>query len=120
MKKTFLFLLLPVFMIIGSCNRLDEDDVMEIVMSGETEKLPILKQQLVLVDDISIDSMRLIVSDEPMSGHLYTTWTTGGESKQIIVVVDQIHRSKDHKGYIEWLTYWDDAAKAYLMKSVFD
>lgn len=74
-----------------------------------------LKQQLFFIDEMSIDSMRLVVFDEPMSGYLYTTWTSKGKAVPIIVAVNEICRSKEHKGYIQWNTEWESAAKAYMM-----
>ena len=68
-----------------------------------------------------------------MSGYLYTTWNyivkytkyptyaeiwKGNYSpkeieeqreKQIIVSVDNIHQSKERKGYVEWETDWSSA-----------
>lgn len=118
MKKTIFLLLLPILMGFCSCSRLTPDESQETVIAGVKDQVPLILQQLFFVDNISVDSMRIIVDQEPMSGYLYTTWTTKGISTPIIVNVTDIHRSKEAKGYIEWTADWELAAKAYLMNSL--
>lgn len=115
MKKNTLLLLLTILFFCGSCNRITPEKAIEAVVTGEKDRLPLLEQQLFFIDKISIDSMRLVVIDEPMSGYLYTTWTSKGKAVPIIVAVSEISRSKEHKGYIEWNTDWESAANAYMM-----
>lgn len=118
MKKLLFLLLLPILMGFCSCSRLNPEEVKETVIHGVQDQVPLIVQQLFFVDDISVDSMRIIVDQEPMSGYLYTTWTTKGISTPIIVNVTEIHRSKEAKGYIEWMADWESAGKAFLMKSM--
>ena len=118
MKKTLLFLLLAILIGFCSCKRLTPEEAKETVIAGVKDQVPMLVQQLFFVDDISIDSMRIVVDQEPMSGYLYTTWTTKGISSPVIVNVSDIQRSKEAKGYIEWMADWESAGKAYLMNTL--
>lgn len=118
MKKTLLFLLLAILIGFCSCKRLAPEEAQETVIAGVKDQVPMLVQQLFFVDDISIDSMRIVVDQEPMSGYLYTTWTSKGISSPIIVNVSDIKRSKEAKGYIEWMADWESAGKAYLMNTL--
>ena len=118
MKKTLFLLLLPILIGLCSCSRLTAEEAQEAVTRGVKDQVPFLVQQLFFVDDISVDSMRIIVNQEPMSGYLYTTWKTKDISTPVIVNVTDIHRSKEAKGYIEWTADWESAAKAYLMNSM--
>ena len=117
MKKNYLFLLIPLMIGMSACkSSLNPDDAKAAVMSGERNHLPMLIQQLSIVDEITIDSMQILVDSEPMSGYLYTTWTKGKRSTPIIIEVDDIQQSAEHKGYIEWRADWENARKAYLKK----
>lgn len=118
MKKTLLFLLLAILIGFCSCKRLTPEEAKETVIAGVKDQVPMLVQQLFFVDDISIDSMRIVVDQEPMSGYLYTTWTTKGISSPVIVNVSDIQRSKEAKGYIEWMADWESAGKAYMMNTL--
>lgn len=119
MKKTLFLLLLPVLIGFYSCNRLTPEDAKSSVIAGAKDQVPLLLQQLFYVDDIIVDSMRIVVDQEPMSGYLYTTWTTKNNTSPIIVNVTDIRRSKEAKGYIEWTADWESAAKAYFVNSLF-
>ena len=111
MKRILFLLLLPILMGLYSCSRLTPEEAKASVIAGVKDQVPLLVQQLIFIDDISVDSMRIVVDQEPMSGYLYTTWTTKDDSKHIIVNVTA-------KGYIEWTADWESAAKAYLMNSM--
>lgn len=81
MKKYIFFL--SVFFVLASCSsKLKPEDAQQIVLNGERENLPLMIQTMSTmgVDDITIDSLVLIVRDEPMSGLLYTTWTSSREN----------------------------------------
>ena len=81
MKKYIFFL--SVFFVLVSCSsKLKPEDAQQIVLNGERENLPLMIQTMSTmgVDDITIDSLVLIVRDEPMSGLLYTTWTSSREN----------------------------------------
>ena len=108
-------MLLPVLFACISCNKLTSEDVEAAVMAGETEKIPLIKQHLYFLDDITVDSIHIIVDQEPMSGYLYTTWVSDGKAEPIIVPVSDIHKSKKNKGYIEWTADWESTTKSYLM-----
>ena len=116
--KRILFLLLPILLGFCSCGRLTPEDAKESVIAGVKDQVPLLVQQLYFVDDIKVDSMRIIVDQEPMSGYLYTTWTAKDNTSPVIVSVTDIRKSKTAKGYIEWTADWESAAKAYLMNSL--
>lgn len=118
MKRLFL-LLIPVLMGLTSCNsKLTVEQAEAAVLQGEKDRLPILLQSLSFVDDITIDSLRITIADKPMQGYLYTTWKNGKKERPIIVQVDSICSDKSRKGYIQWQSHWDDAARAYFMKSL--
>lgn len=116
-KKLFL-LLIPVLLGLTSCNKLTAEQAESAVMQGEIDRLPLVLQTIPFVDDITIDSIRLDIKDEPMHGFLFTTWKYKRKSTPIIVEVDSIHSSADRKGYIEWQSHWDNAARSYVMKSI--
>ena len=105
-------------MVFCSCKRFTPEEAKETVIAGVKDQVPMLVQQFFFVDDISIDSMRIVVDQEPMSGYLYTTWTSKGISSPIIVNVSDIKRSKEAKGYIEWMADWESAGKAYMMNTL--
>lgn len=118
MKKIFI-LLAAAMMILSACNnKLTVEQAESAVMQGEKDRLPLLLQTLSFIDDITIDSIRLNVAEEPMQGFLYTTWKSGKKERPIIVPVDSIQTDATRKGYIQWQSHWDDAARAYLMKSL--
>lgn len=118
MKKLFL-LLLPVMMLgLTACgNKFTAEQAEAAVMQGEKDRLPILLQSFSFVDDITIDSIRLTITEEPMQGYLYTTWKNGKKTRPMIVQVDSICVDKSRNGYIQWQSDWGSAAKAYIMKS---
>lgn len=120
MKRKLFLLLLSILIGFCSCGRLTPEQAKEAVTRGVQNQVPLLVQQLYFIDDIKADSMRIIVDQEPMSGYLYTTWTTKGISTPIIVDVTDIHRSKEAKGYIEWTADWESAGKAYIMNTLFN
>lgn len=82
------------------------------------------------VDDITIDSLVLLVKDEPMSGLLYTTWSssrknyytgrTNVEETPMIIRVDSIISSPTRKGYVQWQSDWQSALQTYIAKRLFD
>lgn len=118
MKKTLFLLMLPILIGFCACNRLTPEEAKETVIAGVKDQVPLLVQQLFFVDDITVDSMHIIVDQEPMSGYLYTTWITKDVSMPIIVNVTDIHRSKEAKGYIEWMADWESAGRAYIMNTM--
>lgn len=120
MKRVLYLLSLPIVMGLCSCNGLAPEEAKEAVVAGVKDQVPLLVQQLFVVDDITIDSMRIVVDQEPMSGYLYTTWIANDNTCPVIVNVTDIQRSKKAKGYIEWTADWESAAKAYVMNSLKD
>jgi len=117
--KKFFFLLAAVMIILPACNnKLTVEQAEAAVIQGEKDRLPLLLQTLPFLDDITIDSIRLNITDEPMQGYLYTTWKSGKKEKLIIVPVDSIQTDATRKDYIQWQSHWDDAARAYFMKSL--
>jgi len=118
MKRIYLLFLLPLFFGYVSCGKLNPDEVKEIIMEGERERIPLLVQQLPLVESITVDSIRLVVEDVPMSGYLYTTWSAENQAIPIIVPLDNIHKSKEHRGYVEWNSDWETAAKGFLIQGL--
>lgn len=117
--KRLLYLIAVTAIALTACNnKLTVEQAEAAVMQGEKDRLPILLQNLVFVDNITIDSIRLNVTVEPMQGFLYTTWKSGKSSKSIIVQVDSIRTDETRKDYIQWQSHWDDAARAYFMKSL--
>ena len=119
MKKTLFILMLPILIGFCSCSRLTPEQAKEAVTRGVKDQVPFLVQQLFFIEDIAVDSMRIVVDQEPMSGYLYTTWTIKDISTPVIVNVTDIHRSKENKGYIEWTADWESATKAFFMNSMF-
>ena len=120
MKKFYLFLLLPLMIGMSACqSKLTADDVIESVLDGERDRLPMILQNLPSVDNITVDSLRLLVESEPMSGYLYTTWYDGQKSFSIIVQVIDIKKSEEHKDYIEWKSDWGSAKDTYIQKRYF-
>ena len=118
MKRIVLLLTLPVIIMCTSCNRLTPEKARSAVMAGEMDRIPLIKQQLIFIDDITIDSMRITVDQEPMAGYLYTTWIDDGEKEPIIISVSDIKKGQTNKGYVEWSSNWEAAATAYYMKSI--
>ena len=123
MKRLFI-LLMPVMMLgLTACgDQLTPEQAEEAVLQGERDRLPLLKQEMAyFASDITIDSMHITIAEEPMQGYLYTTWISNGKQRTetpIIVVVDSIRSDETRKGYIQWLSRWDAAAKSYLMKGL--
>ena len=120
MKKFYLFLLLPLMIGMSACqSKLTADEVKELVMEGERDRLPMILQNLPSVDNITMDSLHILVDSEPMSGYLYTTWYDGQKSFSIIVQVIDIKKSEEHKDYIEWKSDWGSAKDTYIQKRYF-
>lgn len=120
MKKIYLFLLLPLMIGMSACqSKLTADDVIESVLDGERDRLPMILQNLPSVDNITVDSLHILVDSEPMSGYLYTTWYDGQKSFSIIVQVIDIKKSEEHKDYIEWKSDWGSAKDTYIQKRYF-
>ena len=122
MKRVFLFLL-PVMMLgLTACyQKLTAEQAEAAVLQGERDRIPLLLQTIPIIDDITIDSIHLTVTQEPMQGYLYTTWISYGTNKKrteipIIVQVDSIRQDATRKDYIQWQSSWDNAAKSYVMK----
>lgn len=118
MKRLFILIAVAALALTACNNKLTVEQAESAVLQGEKDRLPILLQNLVFVDDITIDSIHLNVTEEPMQGFLYTTWKSGKSSESIIVQVDGIRRDETRKGYIQWQIHWDNAARAYFMKSL--
>lgn len=123
MKKSFIYIVLCV-MILGiiSCKNdvLTADEAKKRIMEGEKDRLPLLIQKIPIVESITIDSISLYVTVEPMEGYLYTTWKIsppdflkkeGDIEKAVIVPVNNIKNCKEPKGYIQWETRWDEACQ---------
>lgn len=123
----YYFVLSTILFSVVSCNKqvLTEEEAQRAVIEGEREHLPLILQKMSDVESITIDSLRIHVKDEPMSGFLYTTWEYTPTSflalhrgkkriKNIIVSVDSIRQSKTHEGYIEWQSNWKDAYEVVL------
>ena len=120
MKKFYLFLLLPLMIGMSACqSKLTAEEVKELVMEGERDRLPMILQNLPSVDNITVDSLHILVDSEPMSGYLYTTWYDGQKSFSIIVQVIDIKKSEEHKDYIEWKSDWGSAKDTYIQKRYF-
>lgn len=128
MRRIFKYLVLSaVLYVFVSCEKqvLTEEEAQRAVIDGERDHLPLILQKMSDVESITIDSLRIRVKDEPMSGFLYTTWEYTPTSflalhrgkkriKNIIVSVDSIRQSKTHEGYIEWQSNWKDAYEVVL------
>ncbi len=117
MKKLYM-LLIPILFGLASCNKLTVEQAEAVIMNSETERLPLILQSLPMIDDITVDSIRLTITDEPMQGYLYTTWVDGSKRTPIIIQVTNVHNSKERSGYVEWQTDWESAAQAYLMREM--
>ena len=119
MKRVFLFLLPVMILGLTACgNKLTKEQAEAAVLQGERDRLPLLLQTLSFVDDITIDSIHMTITEEPMQGYLYTTWKNGKKEQSIIVHVDSVRQDATRKGYIQWQSSWDNAARSYLMKSL--
>lgn len=128
MRRILKYLVLSaVLYVFVSCEKqvLTEEEAQRAVIDGERDHLPLILQKMSDVESITIDSLRIHVKDEPMSGFLYTTWEYTPSSflalhrgkkriKNIIVSVDSIRQSKTHEGYIEWQSNWKDAYEVVL------
>lgn len=128
MRRIFKYLVLSaVLYVFVSCEKqvLTEEEAQRAVIDGERDHLPLILQKMSDVESITIDSLRIHVKDEPMSGFLYTTWEYTPSSflslnrgkkmtKNIIVSVDSIRQSRTHEGYIEWQSNWIDAYEIVL------
>lgn len=128
MRRILKYLVLStVLYVFVSCEKqvLTEEEAQRAVIDGERDHLPLILQKMSDVESITIDSLRIHVKDEPMSGFLYTTWEYTPTSflalhrgkkriKNIIVSVDSIRQSKTHEGYIEWQSNWKDAYEVVL------
>lgn len=113
-------MLLPLMIGMSACqSKLTADDVIESVLDGERDRLPMILQNLPSVDNITVDSLHILVDSEPMSGYLYTTWYDGQKSFSIIVQVIDIKKSEEHKDYIEWKSDWGSAKDTYIQKRYF-
>ena len=119
MKKLFILLAVAAIALTACNNKLTVEQAEAAVMHGEKENLPLLLQNLVIVDDIIIDSIRITITEEPMQGYLYTTWITGKKKIEtpMIVQVDSIRTDPTRTDYVQWQSHWDDAVKAYFMKN---
>lgn len=115
------FCICALALVFNACQKLTPEAAKEAVMRAETDRLPLLIQQMDNVESIVIDSMRIRITDEPMDGYLYTTWTyelenkNGLPSKEItksfIVLVSNIQTSPKNRKYVEWMAGWDDVYK---------
>ena len=99
-------------------SKLKVDDVIVSVLDAERNHLPMKLQNLPMVDNITVDSLRILVDSEPMSGYLYTTWYDGQKSFSIIVQVTNIRNSKERKDDIVWNSDWATATCYYLEKLI--
>lgn len=105
-------------LVCSACHKMTPEEVADIVLTSERERAPLIVQQMVVVEDITMDSIRISVQEFPMEGMLYTTWTVGGTQTPVIVQVRNIHESKEHRNYLEWETDWPSAAKAFLLRQI--
>lgn len=106
-------------LVCSACHRITAEEVADIVLASERERAPLIVQQMVVVEDITMDSIRISVQNFPMEGMLYTTWTVDGTQTPVIVQVRNIHESKEHHDYLEWETDWMSAAKAFLLRQLY-
>ena len=77
MRRILKYLVLSaVLYVFVSCEKqvLTEEEAQRAVIDGERDHLPLILQKMSDVESITIDSLRIHVKDEPMSGFLYTTW----------------------------------------------
>lgn len=126
MRKIFNYLLLSiiVFITVNSCSEnLTVDDIQNTIIETERERLPLTLQKsqgLSTVKSITVDSIKIMVKSEPMSGFLYTTWeytpifSRKTIKKSIIIEVVDICNSEVHEGYIEWKSLWGDAYRSVV------
>lgn len=123
MKKIFYFTIaLASLFALQSCQApLTPEDASRAILEGERERIPLYIQEFEL-KDLTIDSLRMLIPIEPMSGLLYTTWTyehtlsyyESYERKEkktiktqpLIIQVTNIERSKDGR-LIQWISDWD-------------
>lgn len=115
--KSF-FCICALALVFNACQELTPEAAKEAVMRAETDRLPLLIQQMDNVESIVIDSMRIRIMDEPMDGYLYTTWTyklknihglpTKEVIKSFIIPISNIQTSPKNRKYIEWTAGWDD------------
>ena len=105
-------------LVCSACHKMTPEEVADIVLTSERERAPLIVQQMVVVEDITMDSIRISVQDFPMERMLYTTWTVGGTQTPVIVQVRNIHESKEHRNYLEWETDWPSAVKAFLLRQI--
>lgn len=130
-KDIFFFFVF--FCVLTSCvSKLNPEDAKQVVINGEKERIPLVIQTMSTmgVDDITIDSLVLIVRDEPMSGLLYTTWISSDknyytgktivEETPMIIKVDSIISSPTQKDYVQWQSNWQVALATYIAKRIFD
>jgi len=126
MKKNISLGLLSVVLLALTSCALDPNVAGEAVLQGERDRVQLLQQEMSDLDSLTIDSLLLTCYDEPMSGYLYTTWywTRKTQTRQMvgwgfetvntetpmqavkIISVTDIHKSKEHKDYIEWISDW--------------
>ena len=112
------FFICALALVFNACQKLTPEAAKEAVIRAETDRLPLLVQQMDNVKSIVIDSMRLHIVDEPMDGYLYTTWTYELENihglptkevvKSFIVPVTNIQTSSENRKYVEWMAGWDE------------
>lgn len=129
MKKV-LFLLSVIASITACSSSLDPEDAKAAVVQGERDRIPLVLQTLSVadVDNVTIDSLVLLVDTEPMSGMLYTTWITNkknffsGTTKTIetpiIVEVDSIQNDHERSGYVRWQSDWKTALVTFVAKTL--
>lgn len=119
MKRVFLFLLPVMILGLTACgNKFTAEQAEAAVLQGERDRLPLLIQSLPFVDDITIDSIHMTITEEPMQGYMYTTWKKDDNEQSIIVQVDSVRQDATRKGYIQWQSSWDNAARSYMLKSL--
>lgn len=127
-KKLFL-LFAAALMCLSSCSKGDssnnnDDDKLTAeeasfaVMEGEKERLPLTLQSMQSVSNITIDSIHLYLTIEPMEGYMYTTWEAGNKKTSMVVAVTDIRSSEEHEGYIEWRSDWGSTYRAFIMSGI--
>lgn len=123
MKKIFYFTIALVSLFaLQSCQTpLTPEDASRVVLEGERERVPLYIQEFEL-KDLTIDSLRILIPVEPMSGLMYTTWTYEHtlsyyenhkrkekktiKTQPLIIQVTNIERSKDGR-LIQWISNWN-------------
>jgi len=123
MKRTIFLTLTPLLFLLCGCNKLTPEIAKQSVIKGENERLTFVKQQLLVVEDITIDSMHIIINKEPMSGYLYTTWTSKKNNKErfpIIINVSNIQRNSKNNDLVEWSTDWMSALKTFMYTEIME